>query len=27
VHENAIADLSTISTAMTCAEALDWINA
>lgn len=26
VHENAIADLSTISTAMTCAEALDWIS-
>ena len=27
VHETAIADLSTISTPMTCAEALDWINA
>ena len=27
VHENAIADLGTISNAMTCAEALDWINA
>ena len=27
VHETAIADLSTISTAMTCAEAQSWINA
>ena len=27
VHENAIADLSTISTAMTCREAMDWIRA
>ena len=26
VHKNAIADLSTISTPMTCSEALDWIN-
>ncbi len=26
VHENAIADLGTISTPMTCSEALDWIN-
>ena len=27
VHANAIADLSTISTPMTCAEALGWIDA
>jgi len=26
VHETAIADLGSISTVMTCAEALDWIN-
>ena len=26
VHKNAIADLGTISTPMTCSEALDWIN-
>ena len=25
VHDNAIADMGTISNVMTCAEALDWV--